>query len=156
MLPSYTCPYSIMCKYIRSASRLTLLIACAHCIIVHTFLSVYFYNDPKSRIVTHLQKILCDRKFLSHKTLREDAHLRCHFGRSKSEVHRTSCSLAEMKYMLRIPLGRERVARDSFLQRKNRRSKKTSCSVTSNAPQGTTRYAAACVLCPLRCRHTMS
>ena len=39
---------------------------------------------------------LCDRKFLSHKTLREDAHL------------------AEMKYMLRIPLGRERVASDSF------------------------------------------
>ena len=57
---------------------------------------------------------LCDRNFLSHKTLREDAHLRCHFGRSKSEVHRTSCSLAEMKYMLRIPLGRERVAGDSF------------------------------------------
>ena len=40
---------------------------------------------------------LCDRKFLSHKMLRKDAHL------------------AEMKYMLRIPLGRERVARDSFL-----------------------------------------
>ena len=39
---------------------------------------------------------LCDRKFLSHKTLREDAHL------------------AEMKYMLRIPLERERVASDSF------------------------------------------
>ena len=39
---------------------------------------------------------LRDRKFLSHKTLREDAHL------------------AEMKYMLRIPLGRERVAGDSF------------------------------------------
>ena len=47
--------------------------------------------------------------------LRKDALLRCHFGRSKSEVHRTSCSLAEMKYMLRIPLGRERVASDSFL-----------------------------------------
>ncbi len=57
---------------------------------------------------------LCDRKFLSHKMLRKDALLRCHFGRSKSEVHRTSCSLAEMKYMLRIPLGRERVASDSF------------------------------------------
>ena len=40
---------------------------------------------------------LCDRKFLSHKMLRKDAHL------------------AEMKYMLRIPLGRERVASDSFL-----------------------------------------
>ena len=39
---------------------------------------------------------LCDRKFLSHKMLRKDAHL------------------AEMKYMLRIPLGRERVASDSF------------------------------------------
>ena len=40
---------------------------------------------------------LCDRKFLSHKTLREDAHL------------------AEMKYMLRIPLERKRVASDSLL-----------------------------------------
>ena len=39
---------------------------------------------------------LCDRKFLSHKMLRKDAHL------------------AEMKYILRIPLGRERVASDSF------------------------------------------
>ncbi len=38
----------------------------------------------------------CDRKFLSHKMLRKDAHL------------------AEMKYMLRIPLGRERVASDSL------------------------------------------
>ena len=51
---------------------------------------------------------------ICEKTLREDAHLRYHFGRSKSEVHRTSCSLAEMKYMLRIPLGRERVASDSL------------------------------------------
>mgnify|MGYP004602801147 CR=1 FL=1 len=62
--------------------------------------------------------LLCDRKFLSHKMLRKDALLRCHFGRSKSEVHRTSCSLAEMKYMLRIPLGRERVESDSFLLRR--------------------------------------
>ena len=28
---------------------------------------------------------------------------------------RKDAHLAEMKYMLRIPLGRERVARDSFL-----------------------------------------
>ena len=40
--------------------------------------------------------------------LRKDALLRCHFGRSKSEVHRTACPLAEMKYMLRIPLGHEK------------------------------------------------
>ena len=44
---------------------------------------------------------LCDRKFLSHKTLREDAHL------------------AEMKYMLRIPLERKRVASDSLLGENN-------------------------------------
>ncbi len=48
-------------------------------------------------MIRAFQGFLCDRKFLSHKTLREDAHL------------------AEMKYMLRIPLGRERVASDSFL-----------------------------------------
>ena len=47
--------------------------------------------------VRHMTGFLCDRKFLSHKMLRKDAHL------------------AEMKYMLRIPLGRERVASDSFL-----------------------------------------
>ena len=78
------------------------------------------YIEPTANIALRLKEfglraLLCDRKFLSHKTLRRDALLRCHFGRRKSEVHRTSCSLAEMKYMLRIPLGRERVASDSFL-----------------------------------------
>ena len=53
------------------------------------------YNRECPNQIGH--SFLCDRKFLSHKMLRKDAHL------------------AEMKYMLRIPLGRERVAGDSFL-----------------------------------------
>ena len=53
------------------------------------------YNRECPNQIGH--SFLCDRKFLSHKMLRKDAHL------------------AEMKYMLRIPLGRERVASDSFL-----------------------------------------
>ena len=43
--------------------------------------------------------------------LRKDALLRFHFGRCRTEVHWTSCTLAEMKYMLRIPLGREECAK---------------------------------------------
>ena len=53
-------------------------------------------DPPQAENPASPDSFLCDRKFLSHKTLREDAHL------------------AEMKYMLRIPLGRERVASDSF------------------------------------------
>lgn len=45
---------------------------------------------------------------------RRDALLRYHFGRSKPEVHRTSCSRVEKKYMLLMPLGRERAASGSF------------------------------------------
>ena len=55
------------------------------------------YNRECPNQIGH--SFLCDRKFLSHKMLRKDAHL------------------TEMKYMLRIPLGRERVASDSFLRR---------------------------------------
>ena len=60
------------------------------------FFEIYGGGGAKPCLILPALPFLCDRKFLSHKMLRKDAHL------------------AEMKNMLRIPLGRERVASDSF------------------------------------------